>query len=84
MPVSLQTSFKILFLLLAVSISVYALGYDWIYAHATEGIAVKFKSLITAFVYGHLIGGGLALQFALAAAQTYWPKPPKTTHHVPA
>ena len=31
-----------------------------------------------------MIGGGLALQFALAAARTYWPKPPKTTHHVPA
>ncbi|NTT85931.1 OpgC family protein [Tabrizicola fusiformis] len=28
-----------------------------------------------------MIGGGLALQFALAAARTYWPKPPKTTHH---
>lgn len=69
MPVSLQTSFKSLFLLLAVSISVYALGYDWIYAHATEGIAVKFKSLITVFVYGHLIGGGLAL--SLGAIQLF-------------
>ena len=69
MPVSLQTSFKSLFLLLAVSISVYALGYDWIYAHATEGIAVKFKSLITVFVYSHLIGGGLAL--SLGAIQLF-------------
>lgn len=69
MPVSLQTSFKSLFLLLAVSISVYALGYDWIYAHATEGIAVKFKSLIRVFVYSHLIGGGLAL--SLGAIQLF-------------
>lgn len=28
-----------------------------------------------------MIGGGLALQFALAAARTWWPKPPKTAHH---
>ena len=28
-----------------------------------------------------MIGGGLALQFALAAAKAHWPKPPKTTHH---
>ena len=28
---------------------------------------------------GLLIGGGLALQFALAAARAYWPKPPKVS-----
>lgn len=28
-----------------------------------------------------MIGGGLAAQFALAAARQYWPKPPKTAHH---
>ncbi len=61
MPLSLQTSLKSLFLLLALSISVYALAYDWIHAHTTEGIAVKFNSLISIFVYSHLIGGGLAL-----------------------
>lgn len=69
MPVSLQTSFKSLFLLLAVAVSAYALGYDWIYAYATEGIAVKFKSLNRTFVYCHLIGSGLAL--SLGAIQLF-------------
>lgn len=69
MPISLTTSFKSLFLLLAVLVSLYALSYDWIYAQATEGIAVKFKSLNRIFVYGHLIGGAFAL--TLGAIQLF-------------
>lgn len=69
MPVSLQTSFKSLFLLLAIAVSAYALGYDWIYANATQGIAAKFKSLNRFFVYCHLIGGALAL--SLGAIQLF-------------
>ncbi|GGY86680.1 hypothetical protein GCM10011613_34810 [Cellvibrio zantedeschiae] len=69
MRAPLQTSFKSLFLLLALLISLYALGYDWIYANATQGIAVKFKSLNRFFVYCHLIGGALAL--SLGAIQLF-------------
>lgn len=69
MPISLTSSVKSLFLLLAVLVSIYALGYDWINAQDTNGIAVKFKRLNNIFVYGHLIGGAFAL--TLGALQLF-------------
>ncbi|RYZ89845.1 MAG: DUF2306 domain-containing protein, partial [Moraxellaceae bacterium] len=50
-------------------VAAYAFSHYWIYMGATDGLAVKFRSLNSIFVYSHLIGGGFAL--VLGATQLF-------------
>lgn len=61
MLLSTQNAFKGLFFLLAAAVSAYALCHYWIYSDEADGIAEKFKSLNSIFVYAHLVGGAAAL-----------------------
>ncbi len=80
MHISLLTSFKSVFLLFAIIVSLYALGYDWIRAHATDGIPLKFKSLNFALVYSHLVGAAFAL--SLGGVQLFTRKGSRWHRHL--
>jgi len=61
MRLSIDTSFRAIFLLLATIVSCYALGHYWIYLDTTDNFAAKYRSLNLLLVYSHFIGAGMAL-----------------------
>lgn len=70
-------AFKVLLLILAFAVTAYALSIHWIYSGNDNDLVVKFRTLNPILLYGHFIGGGLAL--SLGALQL-WSKRPSRLH----
>ena len=76
-PSARHYAFKVLLLILAFAVTVYALSIHWIYSGSDNDLVVKFRTLNPMLVYAHFIGGGLAL--SLGAIQL-WTKRPSRLH----